>query len=334
MASRLSAGRALLQEGVMCTPALDPLDEYSSIAALRIQLDSPDHNDLHDALDQLFLSPTNGTLPLIRDAGDTACFTFLRPHTRSPSFDRTPFAYPDTLFLDRYALAHRDHLLELRERRRALLDERAALKVKRSRVSDPKSMAALNGSLEYFSRLARAKDDAQAARQTLLRTRLTETRDFCIGRTAYYTAQLGAVDLAIDGLFDVSEMRTIGPYAIAGAVYWDGALSRERVHAYTWDGKAGRAFKMAGSEIEAVEAKAALDDKTGLHANAGLVALVYARSSTAIPSRGGVSLALAEAVEADNRAFAAELPAHVTRGWFEDDDVTAMSDVEGPGKDS
>lgn len=297
----------------MCTPSLEPLagEGQQSVAALDVGV-SPGMTSLQEALDGLFTTPIAQKLPIILETAEAAAFNLKREQAQ-PDFDRKPISLPFTLYLDRYVIAHRERILERRERRKTLVENRAAIEKKRVLVGSRRNLTALKVTIEYLTDHARPLNDAARQRQEYLRRRLTETRDFCLGRTAHCDAELASVDAEVASLFDTPDMQTLGPYNIVAAFFWDGLA---KCHAYIWDQVEGKAWKVAQADVLEVGPAAAMEDRAGVHMSAGAITVIYSRPSSG--SMGEALPVLREAVEADNEAFARELPDEVTASWRQD----------------
>lgn len=267
---------------------------------------------LHSALD--FTAAGTTVITSVADAG-----MFLIERTGGPfGMLNGKFEISPTLYLDRYT--NLEHVRPAQQRSAELKTERDALTQRWNQLAPPEMPQTLVDVLEYLNEHADDEhgDAERVADLTRMREGVVKAQAALERQRTNITARQTVVADEMAKVFDDPALAQIGPFNLSSALIWGGVGGREGVAAYV---RHGETWSIACTNdgmptLKEATLEMLLGEDAGVHLSAGVFAVFYAREPSTIPLPvSEPPVAIAEAIDADNRLFAVELPDEVTAMW-------------------
>lgn len=230
---------------------------------------------------------------------------------------KTPFKLEAQFWVDRYLLQKRFKIAELREEISRIEGEADVSLARRNQLSQAGNkdlLTTLKATIDYLSTPTQFPTPALIEREAKKKQMLPQFQE----SLKRLEAELLSLDekaknalAAAKAVFDIDEMRQVGPHELCSVVVSDGFSGREHMWTYIKTDD-GRWFKVLDQSVTEVSLETVLSDPAGLHMNSGHIFAMYVQkpsAETAAVDSLNVKLAphLEQAIIKDNEVFGAEL---------------------------
>ncbi|OAV95855.1 hypothetical protein PTTG_04903 [Puccinia triticina 1-1 BBBD Race 1] len=231
---------------------------------------------------------------------------------------RKPFALHPCFWVDRYLLQNRHAIARLRDEISRIEGEADVSLARRNQLTmagDKDLLSTLKATVDYLSVESQFLTPSLGERETKKKAMLAKFQASLARLEAELTSLDDRAKTALaeaKAVFDVDEMRVVGPHELAAVVVSDGFSGREHMWTYV-KAEDGRWFKSLDQSVTEVSLETVLSDPAGLHMNSGHIFAIYvlkpASEEPGPPDSSTIKLPshLEEAITKDNELFGAEV---------------------------
>ncbi|PLW06347.1 hypothetical protein PCASD_22507 [Puccinia coronata f. sp. avenae] len=299
-------------------------DNSTTSLTLNASGDGSTLNEIYACIDAQVWLPEMSQAHFLDGSSQVIAFEIDRKFPSGPSSSansfgelRSPFKLHNLFWVDRYLLQKRHKIAELREEISRIEGEADVSLARRNQLSmagDKDLLSTLKATIDYLS------VDTQFPMPTL-RERESKKKEMLPKfqkSLARLEAELSSLDeraktalAEAKAVFDVDEMRQVGPHELCAVVVSDGFSGREHMWTYV-KSEDGKWFKSLDQTVTEVSLDTVLSDPAGLHMNSGHIFAIYAlkptpdqESTDSLKSK--LPTQLEQAIEKDNELFAAEV---------------------------
>ncbi|KAA1068515.1 hypothetical protein PGTUg99_028649 [Puccinia graminis f. sp. tritici] len=250
---------------------------------------------------------------------------------------KKPFALHPAFWVDRYLLQNRHSIARLRDEISRIEGEADVSLARRNQLAmagDKDLLSTLKATIDYLSVESQFLTPSLSEREKKKKEMLPKFQESLARLEAELTSLDERAKTALaeaKAVFDVDEMKRVGPHELAAVVVSDGFSGREHMWTYI-KADDGRWFKSLDQSVTEVSLDTVLSDPAGLHMNSGHIFAVYVLKP---PSEDPVQTdsldiklpsPLEEAIKKDNVLFGAELLEAST--VFQENEYMGSNEVE------
>ncbi|EFP83047.2 uncharacterized protein PGTG_10015 [Puccinia graminis f. sp. tritici CRL 75-36-700-3] len=231
---------------------------------------------------------------------------------------KKPFALHPAFWVDRYLLQNRHSIARLRDEISRIEGEADVSLARRNQLAmagDKDLLSTLKATIDYLSVESQFLTPSLSEREKKKKEMLPKFQESLARLEAELTSLDERAKTALaeaKAVFDVDEMKRVGPHELAAVVVSDGFSGREHMWTYI-KADDGRWFKSLDQSVTEVSLDTVLSDPAGLHMNSGHIFAVYVlkpSSEDPVPADSldiKLPSPLEEAIKKDNELFGAEL---------------------------
>ncbi|MBW0487096.1 hypothetical protein O181_026811 [Austropuccinia psidii MF-1] len=230
---------------------------------------------------------------------------------------KTPFKLEPEFWVDRYLLQKRHKIFELREEISRIEGEADVSLARRDQLSQAGGkdlLSTLKAAVEYLSTATQFPTTTSSEREQKKKEVLPKFQE----ALSRLETELLSLDhkakmalAAAKAVFDIDEMKEVGPHDLCAVVVSDGFSGREHMWTYI-KADDGKWFKSLDQTLVEVSPETVLSDPAGLHMNSGHIFAIYVRRPfVEEPAVDSLNIRLTphleKAIIEDNEHFAAEV---------------------------
>jgi len=298
-------------------------DNSTTSLTLNASGDGSNLNEIYACIDAQVWLPEMSQAHFLDGSSQVIAFEIDRKLPSGPSSanafgePRSPFKLHDCFWVDRYLLQKRHKIAELREEISRIEGEADVSLARRNQLTmagDKDLLSTLKATIDYLTFDTQFPTPTLSEREAKKKEMLPKFQQ----SLARLEAELSSLDeraktalAEAKAVFDIDEMRQVGPHELCAVVVSDGFSGREHMWTYIKSDD-GRWFKSLDQTVTEVTLDTVLSDPAGLHMNSGHIFAIYAMKTTseqepADSSNIELPKLLDQAIKNDNELFGVEL---------------------------
>ncbi|KNE94758.1 hypothetical protein PSTG_11944 [Puccinia striiformis f. sp. tritici PST-78] len=298
-------------------------DNSTTSLTLNVSPETASLNEIYGCIDAQVWLPELNQAHFLDGTSQIIAFEIDRRSSSSSNLsngnERAPFMLHHQFWVDRYLLQKKEKIVELRDEVSRIEGEADISLSRRNQLSmtgDKDLLATLKATIDYLSfdtQFSTSTNDNNNQREKQKKEVLPRFKD-ALNRLE---SELSSLDeraktalAAAKSIFDIDEMRQVGPHELSSVIVSDGFSGREHMWTYvkTDDGKW---FKSLDQTVTEVSLETVLNDPAGIHMNSGHIFAIYVLKPSFEESTESTSMKLPvhleEAIKKDNDEFEAEI---------------------------
>ncbi|POW18221.1 hypothetical protein PSHT_06080 [Puccinia striiformis] len=297
-------------------------DNSTTSLTLNVSPETASLNEIYGCIDAQVWLPELNQAHFLDGTSQIIAFEIDRRSSSSSNLsngnERAPFMLHHQFWVDRYLLQKKEKIVELRDEVSRIEGEADISLSRRNQLSmtgDKDLLATLKATIDYlsfdtqFNTTTNDNNQREKQKKEVL-PRFKEALNRLESELSSLDERAKTALAAAKSIFDIDEMRQVGPHELSSVIVSDGFSGREHMWTYlkTDDGKW---FKSLDQTVTEVSLETVLNDPAGLHMNSGHIFAIYVLKPSPEESTESTSIKLPvhleEAIKKDNDEFEAEI---------------------------